>query len=495
MLLSGTDNHLAGLGMMAELPTTLQKGKPGYEGALSPNIVTFPELLQQAGYRTVMAGKWHLGLSEEQSPAARGFDRSLAMLQGGAHFFDQTGNAPGPDGKGKTRARYREDGKATDLPVTSDFYVTDFLTTKLIHYIGEGRTGDAQRKPFFAYAAYTAPHFPLQAPDALIEKYARTYEQGYEAIRRQRVKRLVRMGLLRSADQVAQWQAAWPKWEQLDAKQKQVEARRMAVYAAMVESVDRNIGRIVTYLKAIGEFDNTMFVFLSDNGAEGNDIYDLVSPQWVHENFDNRLENIGRRGSYVGYGPGWGQVSATPFKMFKGFATEGGVRSPAIISYPKAVGAGRVSTAMASVKDLAPTFLELAGVSKPPAEFRGRAVQAFQGRSMWPYLRGRAEQVHGTNDVLGIELFGRTMLRKGDWKLSWDNKPWGEGQWALYNLRLDPAEQRNLYRSNTEKVRELTADWNRWRADNNVLFEEGLADKFEYTNTTRYYRTLVGGVP
>ena len=169
MLLSGTDNHLAGLGMMAELPSTLQKGKPGYEGVLSPSIVTFPDLLQQAGYRTVMAGKWHLGMSEAQSPAARGFNRSFAMLHGGAAFFDQTANGPSADGKSTTKAMYREDGKLVSLPPAPDFYLTDFLTSKLMDFIAEGRSTGSARKPFFAYAAYTAPHFPLQAPDALIE--------------------------------------------------------------------------------------------------------------------------------------------------------------------------------------------------------------------------------------------------------------------------------------------------------------------------------------
>lgn len=491
MLLSGTDNHLAGLGAMAELPTTLQRGKPGYEGVLSPEIVTFPELLQQAGYRTVMAGKWHLGMTELQGPAARGFDRSLAMLHGGAAFFDQTANGPDASGKGTTQAKYREDGKLVELPKTPDLYVTDFLATKIIEYIAEGRrNAPAERQPFFAYAAFTAPHFPLQAPDSIVAKYAGVYERGYEAIRKQRVERLLALGLIDSSDQVAPMQRSWPSWKKLTPEQRRIEARKMAVYAAMVESVDRNVGRIVSYLKAVGEFENTLFVFLSDNGPEGNDVNDLVDTAWIRSNFDNSTENIGRRGSYTAYGPGWGQVSATPFKMFKGFTAEGGIRSPTIISFPRRRPARGVSSAVASVKDLAPTFLDVAGIRPGKVDAKGRAIQPFQGRSLWPYLLGQSQRIHHAGEPLAMELFGRTMLREGEWKLSWDNKPWGDGAWALYNLRLDPAEQHNVAKQQPQRTRVMLEKWKQWSRSNNVLFDEALSEKFEYTNTRNYYETL-----
>jgi arylsulfatase A-like enzyme len=496
MLMSGTDNHLAGLGTMAETASALHKGKPGYEGVLSPDIVAFPELLQQAGYRTLMAGKWHLGKTEGQGPAARGFDRSFALLGGGATFFDQRAG-PGPEAQSSNMASYREDGKPVTLPRDGNFYLTDFLTSKLIDYIAEGNTVPVrERKPFFAYAALTAPHFPLQAPDALIEKYEGVYDKGYERIRAQRIDRLMKLGLLERRAHVAPPQPSWPRWAQLDARQRAIEARKMAVYAAMVESVDRNIGRLVGYLKASGQFDNTVFVFLSDNGPEGNDVHDIVPLAVVRSGADNRLENIGRRGSYVGYGPGWGQVSATPFKMFKSFTAEGGVRSPAIVSYPAMTArAGGVSKVLASVKDLAPTFLDLAGVQPSRTDARGRAVQAMQGKSMWPYLSGRADSVHAHDAVMGMELFGRTTLRQGDWKLSFDNKPWSDGGWALYNLRADPAERRNLAAKQPRKTAELRALWNNWAAENNVLFNEEEAGKPKYTNTRRYYETLASEMP
>ncbi|MCW2239186.1 arylsulfatase [Azospirillum canadense] len=485
MLMSGADNHVAGLGTMAELPTPEQKGKPGYEGTLSMNVVPFPELLRDAGYHTYMAGKWHLGLTEELSPAARGFEQSYAMVQGGAGFFDQTGNAPPPDGKGTSKARYRENGKDATLPKID--YTTNFYTDKIIEYIGRNRTDG---KPFFAYAAYTAPHFPLQAPDALIEKYKNTYKVGYDVIRDERFKRMQAAGLIPADMKPPAPSPTWPKWEQLTPQQKDAEARRMAVYAAMVDALDQNIGRLVSYLKETGAFENTIIVFLSDNGAEGNDILDLVPAKWVNETFNNSVENTGRPGSYVGYGPGWGQVSATPFRLYKGFPTEGGVRSPTIISYPKLGRGGKPDDQLATVMDLAPTFLEAAGIKHPGDSYKGRAVHPMQGASLWPYLNGQSDRVHPSDYVLGLELFGRASLRKGDWKLVWVNKPWGAGEWHLYNLAEDPTEEKNLADARPEKTKELLASWQDFRTRNGVIFDERIADQLEYSNGTRYYKEL-----
>lgn len=485
MLMSGADNHVAGLGTMAELPTPEQKGQPGYQGTLSMNVVPFPELLRDAGYHTYMAGKWHLGLTEELSPAARGFDQSYAMVQGGAGFFDQTGNAPPPDGKGTSKARYRENGKEATLPKID--YTTNFYTDKIIDYIARNR---ADGKPFFAYAAYTAPHFPLQAPDAVIEKYKDTYKAGYDVIRNERFKRMQAAGLIPADMKLPAPSAVWPKWTDLTQQQRDIEARRMAVYAAMVDVLDQNIGRLVSYLKEIGEFENTIIVFLSDNGAEGSDILDLVPAKWVNETFDNSLENVGRPGSYVGYGPGWGQVSATPFRLYKGFPTEGGVRSPTIVSYPKFARSGKRDDQLATVMDLAPTFLEAAGVTHPGGSYKGRTVHPMHGTSLWPYLNGRSDRAHPSDYVLGLELFGRASLRKGDWKLVWVNKPWGAGEWHLYNLAEDPAEAINLADAQPERTKELLASWESFRDRNGVIFNDKIADQLQYSNGTRYYDEL-----
>ncbi|MCC2652448.1 MAG: arylsulfatase [Microvirga sp.] len=488
MLMSGANNHKAGLGNMAELVTPPEKGKPGYEGYLSHNVTPFPELLRAAGYDTYMVGKWHLGLTEELSPAARGFEKSYAMLQGGAGFFDQTGNAPTPDGKGKTRARYRENRDPVDLPTRPDFYTTDFFTDKMIEYIGSGRTDG---HPFFSYVAYTAPHFPLQAPDRLIDKYKDRYLAGYEVIRKTRFERMKEMGLIPSDMELEDGHPAWPRWEQLTPQQKENEARRMAVYAGMVESMDQNIGKLVSHLKQIGEFENTILVFLSDNGAEANDIHDLVPRDWVAANFNNSLDNLGRPGSYIGYGPGWGQVSATPFRLYKGFPSEGGTRSPTIIFHSELARRGKTDTQLASVLDLAPTFLQVAGIDPAAREYADRKIHQLEGTSLWSYLSGGTDRVHPQDQVMGLELFGRAYMRKGDWKLVWINRPWGSGDWELYNLAEDPHESRNLSKENPQKFSELMESWKQYQEKNGVIFDGTIAALIQYTNSQRYYDDLV----
>jgi len=486
MLLSGTDNHIAGLGNMAELVAAQQKGHQGYEGYLNFDVVPFPELLRNGGYHTYMVGKWHLGLTEELSPAARGFEKSYSMGQGGAGFFDQTGIAPSPDG-GKTKANYRENGKPATLPERAGFYVTDFYTDKMIEYIESNRNDN---KPFFAYVAYTAPHFPLQAPDDLIDKYKNKYAVGYEAIIKERLARMKHMGLVASTVEPQPLVPVWPSWDALTPQQKASEERRMAVYAAMVDSLDQNIGKLVSYLRKTNELDNTTIVFLSDNGAEGSDIHDLFGFDWVKRNFNNEIENIGRPGSYVGYGPNWARVGATPFRLYKAFTTEGGVRSPAIISFGGSSRQNQVDTHIASVKDLAPTFLEIAGVGLPTGEYKGRKIAAIQGTSMVPFLRGAAGEIHSPDYALCMELFGRVFVRKGTWKLVWVNKPWGQSTWELFDLSNDPGEHRNIASEQPKKLQELLDEWEKYRKTNNVIFDESISNSMQYSNGQAYYNEL-----
>jgi arylsulfatase A-like enzyme len=486
MLLSGTDNHIAGLGNMAELVAPQQKGRRGYEGFLNNDVAALPELLRDGGYHTYMVGKWHLGLTEELSPAARGFEQSYAMMQGGAGFFDQTGNAPAPDG-GKSKSIYRENGKLASLPEYPGFYSTDFYTDKAIEYIKSNRSDG---RPFFAYVAYTAPHFPLQAPDKLIEKYKDRYTGGYEAIANERLTRMKEMGLVPSSVGAQPKLPVWPSWTTLTPEQRASEARRMAVYAAMVDSMDQNIGKLISYLREINELENTVVVFLSDNGAEGSDINDLVGSEWVKRNFNNAVENIGRPGSYVGYGPGWGRVGATPFRLYKGYTAEGGVRSPTIITQPRLPRQGQIDTHVASIKDLAPTFLQIAGVAPPKGEFKGRKVAPIQGTSLWPFLNGEVGEPHPSNYSLAMELFGRVFVRKGNWKLIWVNKPWGESAWELFDLSNDPGEHKNVASQHPDKLNELLNEWKQYQKENGVVFDEGISSSMKYSNGQDYYHAL-----
>ena len=329
MLMSGTDNHLAGFGDMAELLIEQQRGKPGYEGYLNERVVALPQVLKDAGYRTVMAGKWHLGTSAAHSPAARGFDRSYAMVQGGAsHFGDQSGIVAVDPGK-PPKAIYRENGQEVDTPRTG-FYSSEAFASRVIQYLEETR-GDGG-KPFFAYLAFTAPHWPLQAPDEDIRKYEKRYDAGYEVLRQERFERMKRLGLLPADAGLYAGHPHWPKWDRLKPEEKRSEARRMAVYAAMVDNMDRHLGRVLSYLERTGELDNTVIVFLSDNGADGNSVYDVArTREWIHKDMDNSTANIGRQGSFAEYGPGWAQAGMTPLHLYKSFMYEGGISVPAIV--------------------------------------------------------------------------------------------------------------------------------------------------------------------
>lgn len=486
MLMSGSDNHLVGFGDMAELITPEQKGKPGYEGNLNERVVPMAQVLKDAGYRTAMAGKWHLGVAEQFSPAARGFEQSYAMVMGGAsHWGDQTGIVAMDPAK-PPKAIYRENGKAIDIP-RDGFYSSEAFTDKLLEYI---RNGEGSGKPFFGYLAFTAPHWPLHAPDADIARYEGRYKEGYDKLRKERIERMKKLGLIAADTPVYEGHPNWPKWDSLTPAQKESEARRMTVYAAMIENMDRQIGRVLAYLKERGELDNTFVFFMSDNGADGNSVYDVGrTREWIHKDMDNSTANIGKPGSFIEYGPGWAQVGMSPFKLYKSFMYEGGISVPAIAWGPGIRG-GSVKREFAHVMDVAPTIFELAGAKHPGTEYNGREVLPLRGKSMLPYLQGKAKQVRGKDDAVGWELGGRKALRKGDWKIVYANQPWGTGDWELYNIARDRTESRNLAASQPAKLKEMLAEWKRYVAETGTLEIDNLANRPGYSNGARYYEDL-----
>lgn len=457
MLLTGTDSHIAGLGNMGEFMQPEQKGKPGYENRLNERVANIAEVLKASGYNTFMTGKWHLGKSEEHSPKARGFDRSFVLVGGGAsHFDDMAGWAQEP------KASYREDGRSTEVP--KGFFSSEFYTDKMIDYIESARSSN---KPFFAYLAYTAPHWPLQAPDEWIARFKGRYDQGYEQVRRQRLDNMVKLGLLPAG--VAPNQPMFsglPTWEQLTDEQRRREARTMEVFAAMVANMDHHIGRLFDYLKKIGEYDNTLVVFMGDNGPAGNSPANLGGgTKWIAENFDNSEANMGRKKSFIDLGAQWAQVAAVPSPMYKGFTTDGGIHTPAIVSYPGMPNKGRIIGEVAHVMDVMPTVLDIADIPQPGRTFGGREVLPIQGRSLIPAIQGRKMPER----TLGWELFDRRALRKGDWKLVMNDKPYGTGSWELYNLATDPSESRNLAASEPGKVNELLAAWDSYVKENGLI--------------------------
>ena len=480
MLLSGTDNHLAGLGNMEEELGPNQKGRPGYEGYLNRDVISFATLLQEAGYRTMMSGKWHLGASLELGPESRGFDDAFVIANGISNHFRQE-RIVGFKVDEITKAPYRENGISVDLK--EPFYSSELYTDKIIQYIEKHRKDNKfKNNPFFAYAAYSAPHWPLQAPDYYIKKYEDNYHAGYRAIKSGRLENMKKMGLIKE-DLNPEESNLWPKWSQLDENTKQEEAKKMAVYAAMVEALDFHIGRLVNFLHKSELLNNTVIIFLSDNGAEGNDPgVILENARWIPKNFDNSIENMGRANSHISYGPRWAEVSAAPFKDFKAFPSEGGIISPAFITYPGFKRQGRIDGAFSTVMDIAPTLLDIANIDYPKNTYKGMKVHPLKGKSMIDFLMERKNKIHSNQYVMGWELFNRGAIRQGIWKIVFIEKPHGDGEWSLYNLKQDPLEQNNLADINKDKLKEMMLLWYEYKENNGVIIDEELDLGYSGTN-------------
>ena len=472
MLLTGTDHHIAGLGTMAESLTDELRGRPGYEGYLNDAVVTVVELLRDAGYQTLMSGKWHLGLTADRAPGARGFERSFSLLRGAAnHYGFEPESETLPGLLSSTYSLYIQDQEFVDkLP--EGFYSSDNFTDLMLNYLSE-RDRD---RPFFAYLPYSAPHWPLQAPQEIVEKYRGRYDDGPEALRAERLAGLKKLGLVPQDAEPHPIVGGRP-WSELSDDEKAVSARTMEVYAAMVERMDWNIGRVIEQLRESGDLDNTFILFMSDNGAEGAllEAAPRFGPnllEFISEHYDNSLDNIGRGNSYVWYGPRWAQAATAPSRLYKAFTTQGGIRTTAFIRYPRVSLQGEIGKTFTTVMDITPTILELAGVAHPKHHYRGRDIAAPRGRSLVPYLRRETDAVHEPSEATGWELFGRRAIRKGDWKAVFIPGPVGPGVWQLYDLATDSAEAHDLAGTQPDKLAELLAAWHTYVAETGAVIDD-----------------------
>jgi arylsulfatase len=449
MLFSGNDNHVAGLGNMQELLAPNQVGQPGYEGFLNDRVVSMASLLKTAGYHTYMAGKWHLGDEPDQDPSKRGFERVYTMLQGGTSHFDDEWMM-----YANYTPTYREDGVRTHVP--QGFYSTEFYANQIIKYMDEQKDD----KPFFAYLSFTAPHDPLHVPDEWLDRYKGQYNDGYNALRTRRLARMKELGIVPSEAALGPWMKQVPQWEKLTAEQKKMEIRQMEIYSAMIENIDHHIGRVLQYLKSSGKKKDTLVVFFSDNGANGfeMDSYPGTDEAWMEHNSDNRFSNWGKRGSRIAQGPGWAQASSTPFHLYKNFLTEGGIRSPLIISGPGVAHQDEAVDGVAHVMDLAPTFLELAGATYP-ATYNGKPVEQPRGKSMVPLLSNNSSTVHGPDETIGWEYNNFKAIRIGDHKATWISRPYGPSEWQIFDLSVDPGESKDLSTQKPKLRQRLIDAW------------------------------------
>ncbi|CAA0093082.1 Arylsulfatase [Zhongshania aliphaticivorans] len=465
MLMTGVDNHLVGLGVFNEKTiASNQKGIPGYEGKLNKSAASLSEVFLDSGYHTYISGKWHLGYDAESSPPAFGFQRSFVQLEGGAGHFNELPVLPF-----QRKANYREDGRRVSLP--ENFYSSDFYTDKLISYIDQD---NSSTRPFFAILAYTAPHWPLQAKKETIDKYEEKYKLGYERLAQQRIQSLVEKGLLDKPSEAQPYiNDDLQRWDSLTEEEQQYEARRMAVYAAMIDDMDNAFGRFVSHLKEVEKYDNTLFVFLSDNGAEGHQMDFMASLVELSTLFgieccDNSYENIGEASSFIDLGPHWVRASIGPHRIYKGFPTQGGIIAPAFIS-GNGVEKNKKFHEFASVKDVFPTLLEYAGIENHGSFYGGRKVHPLEGVSMLEMLSGQSDTVHNDKEMMGWELFGKHSVRFGEWKLLRMPPPYGENQWELYDLSKDPSEGNNLASTEPEMLQKMIKKWEEYKDNANIV--------------------------
>lgn len=461
MLLTGNNNHVAGMGRQGRVSKdSWEATQPGYEGHLSDRVVPMPQVLRDAGYHTYTVGKWHLGKEPENAPSQKGFERSFNLLQGASNHYNNVGL-----GLDDSVSLYRADGELADFPKGA--YSTEFYTDKLIEFLRSGSDG----KPFFAYVAYTSPHWPLQAP-AANDRYRGKYDMGYDSLRVLRFQSLQRAGIIPATSKLPPQLESIKPWTTLTDEARKIESRKMELYAAMVDNLDQQVGRLLKYLRDEMLDENTLIIFMSDNGAAAEDFYvqrpyaDFIAPR-----YDNRYENMGSPTSFVAYGPSWANAGSAPYSHYKGYATEGGIVAPLIITGKGFTTTSPVRHDFLTVMDLAPTILELAG-TKYPGRHGTAETRPMLGQSAVSYLRGKSKTIHPAEYATGLELSGRAYYRKGKWKIVNVERPYRKANFQLFDVTADPGETTNLASKFPDKYEELWSAWKMFCEKNGIHLQE-----------------------
>ena len=462
MLLTGVDAHMAGVPNIPEMLAPEQRQYSHYQGVLGDNVVTVATLLEGAGYHTYMAGKWHLGSAPGQLPSQRGFERTVALADSGADNWEQRPYIPLYD-----KANWYADGEEYQLP--EDFYSSRFLVDKTIEFI-DSNIDDG--RPFFAYLPFQAVHIPVQAPQEFIDRYMGVYDGGWDELREQRRLRATELGIIPDGIGMERMPTT-ADWDALSADQRRFQAKRMAVYAAMVEAMDYHLGRLLDYLVERDQYDNTIVIFTSDNGAEASgpaDSESFASRRGVAAlGYHSDYERLGLKGSYNSISPSFASAAASPLAYYKFYAGEGGMRVPLIIAGSRLPVRGELSHAFSFVTDIAPTVLSLAGVTPPVGRYAGRPVESMIGRDLGPLLRQEVERIYSPLDTVGYELAGHAALFQGDYKILYIYGPLGDGRWHLYDIAKDPGETRDLAAEQPERLQRMLSAYERYARDNNVL--------------------------
>ncbi|MBI1387539.1 MAG: sulfatase-like hydrolase/transferase [bacterium] len=420
-LLTGLYPHQAGVGHMIN-----DLGVPAYQGYLNDRCVTIAEAIGASGYQTAMAGKWHVGEQRPHWPCDRGFDRYYGLLSGACNYWKLD------DGRGFAR---------NNTPIHNlgpGHYMTDAFADNAIRFVREMSSEDA---PYFLYLPFTSPHWPLHAHPADIEKYRGSYQIGWDELRRRRYARMRELGAIDERWALCPREEQNPAWE--DAENHDWQDARMAVYAAQIECMDRNIGRLLDEVRAAGDEENTLVMFLCDNGGchegrPGNDPAIMPGP----------------RETFQSYGRAWAQASNTPFRKYKHWVHEGGCSTPLVAYWPERIQGGTITHEAGHIIDLLPTCLDAAG-GEYPETYQGRPVQPTEGLSLLPVFENGERKAH---EALYWEHMGNCAIQKDGWKLVKTDS----GAWELYYLDEDRSELNDLAASNGDRARELQSDWQRW---------------------------------
>ncbi len=445
MLMTGMDNHQVGMGTLVETLTDEMRAFPGYSMRWKAEQQTIGTLLSDAGYQTYVTGKWGIGETGANLPNRFGFDRSYVMDATGGSNYDAKPYLPGSHA-----VDWFEDGEPITLP--DDYYSSRSLVDKMIDYIG---AGDSER-PFFAFLSLQAVHMPIQAPVSYIDRYNGVFDEGWDVMREAKLQRAIDLGLVPPATRLAPPPENHRAWDDLTSEEQIVSAREMQVNAGMMEAADHHIGRLLSYLEATGQLENTIVIVTSDNGAESamtsleglqNVVLDGI--KWI-EGFDTSFENLGQPKSLTAIGPEWASVSSAPLDLYKFYGSEGGLRVPFVVAGPGIASSG-IQDAPVHIADLVPTMLDAAGV---PYD-----ANAFYGRSAMPLLSGKSDTTYADDESFGFEVSGNAALYRGKWKITRNSRPRGDSQWRLYDLSVDPGETTDLSGDNPELFKDMVAEY------------------------------------
>lgn len=463
MLLTGVDSHRNGVPNIPEALPAEQMAYEHYQGVLNQKVVTLASVLQANGYHTYMTGKWHLGHTPELLPSARGFDRTIAMADTGADNWEQRTYLPIYE-----QANWYADGDTHTLP--DDFYSSEYFIDKTIEFIDSNAEDD---QPFFAYIPFQAVHMPVQAPKEFSDKYAGVYDEGWTVMREKRRLAAAQAGVIPAGTEAVVTPGTLV-WDSLSAEQKQHHARRMEVYAGMVDAMDMHIGRLMAHLEEIGEYENTIFVFTSDNGAEGSNIIlpngGSVLGAWFDiVGYNADYETLGERGSWNAIGPSNATIAASPLTYYKFHANEGGLRVPLVMSGPGIEQQGEMTDEFVFVTDITPTLLSLVGIDDHGGSWQGREVEPVIGTDFSQFLANETSVVHEATQPIGYELGGNSALFKGGYKIVINRTQQNETEWHLFNISADPGETRDLALENPQLFEEMLEDYEEYVQANDVL--------------------------